>query len=146
MLNVILLMNLLVSKMKKSIKNSLKKQHVTSCIRRLQKILGRHVCEQDFFDLSFADILRKHKFKSDTDLNEALYCYCNIVFSDKSIHNAIHITMEGESTFHSIPLEQSIIQGLKNEIVKEFNCHSDIAVPLWYLEAKSSMQDMVCSS
>ena len=146
MLTVNLLMNLHLSNMKKSIRYSEKKQHMISCVRKLQKILGRHVCEQDIFDLSFADILRKHEFKSKSDLNEALYCYCNIVFLDKSIHNAIHITMYGDSTFHSIPLEQSIVQGLEYEIVKEFNCHSDIAVPLWYLEAKSRMQDMNCSS
>ena len=121
-----------------SSKKSQKKISNELALMHLSQILGFHVKLSHCFDASLARRLRSHTFKSQQAKDYALKYFCSIVFSDRNVHDAIHISIEGLSCMNSIPIEQSIAKGHLYQVVEEFNCHSDIAVPMWYLTSSVS--------
>jgi hypothetical protein len=111
---------------------------IQSSLFSLCQILGFRVRLHECFDASLAMNLRTHTFKNQNEKDCALNQFCSIVFSNRNVHDAIHIDFHGPSCMNSIPFEQSIARGKRYKILDEFNCHDGLAVPMWYLTSSTS--------
>jgi hypothetical protein len=88
---------------------------------------------------SFLDILRKHKFESSEDLEDALLAYCSVVLT-RDLRNAIFITLPEKASIKTLNLQSSIARGMENaHLVYEFTEHGEITAPRWYLDAKKTL-------
>ena len=114
-------------------------QSKKSSLLTLRRITKTYCTTKSASSVDFLEILRKHKFESSKDLEDALVAYCDVVLS-RDVRNAIFITLSEMPSIKTLELQYSISRGMtKSHLVDEFNGHGGITVPKWYLDAKERL-------
>ncbi len=102
----------------------------------LSRILQKKVAIKDVSSSIFPKLLRDHVFSSESEKDEALRAYCNIVLT-KDIKNAIFIMLPENPSIKTLGLQFSIREGKSHQhIIDEFSRSPGHVLPVWYVDAE----------
>ena len=104
--------------------------------RQIQYIVKRNVTVKQIATLEFADFLRNYTFNSLDEKNVVLRNYCDIVLTPDRIC-ATFIDLGFSPSIKTFDLQLKIRRGKNNnDVLAEFNCKDELAIPKWYLTSK----------
>ncbi len=105
----------------------------------LKRITGKYCSRRFVYSSQFLEIIRNYRFESLTELDKALHAYCHMVLT-REVRNAIFVDLPDNAPISALNLQTSIQRGMTQKLtVNEFIGHGGLAVPKWYLDARSKL-------
>ncbi len=105
----------------------------------LRQIVKKYCSSRFVHTPQFLELLRNHHFQSMNELNEALVAYCDLVLT-KEVRYAVFVDLPDSAPISALDMQTYIQRGMTRKVtVNEFIGHGGLAVPKWYLDARSKL-------